>query len=292
MRHPLAACFEFEAQGGLPRVRLGSRADHRHTVTTRLLHPGNRTFPTATRWVSNVPRTTVTTRRVHRLPQRQLDAYDSGKSGKDCGVRPPKRQCLSIRLPSAFEIACCEREGRMNPRRLYRIVLGLCFVLLFGVAVAQQSKQDPVYFPAPGTPGWKVTAKETLGAYSFSVGVRQPGGGVEPHRHSREDESFYVLEGQFEFRIGERGERVILADPGSFVFAPRGIPHAFKNVGTTPGKFLVVVSPAGLEKFFDERTALGKEIPTTDPSYAARSKALNEKYGLEYSSDWSFPPAN
>ena len=52
----------------------------------------------------------------------------------------------------------------------------------------------------------------------------------------------------------------------------------------------MIVSPAGLEKFFDERTALGKELPTTDPSYAARYKALTEKYGLEYSSDWLFSP--
>ncbi len=89
--------------------------------------------------------------------------------------------------------------------------------------------------------------------------------------------------------MGERGERVIVAAPGSFVFAPRGIPHTFKNVGTTPARTLVIISPAGLEKFFEERNALGKELPATDPSYPSRNKALNEKYGLEYRSDWSFP---
>jgi uncharacterized RmlC-like cupin family protein len=118
----------------------------------------------------------------------------------------------------------------------------------------------------------------------------QPGAGSVPHRHSREDETFYVLDGQVEFKIGERGERVIKGDPGSFVFAPRGIPHAFKNVGTTPAKFLVIISPAGFEKFLQERAALEKEVPTTDPSHAAKRKALDEKYGIEYSRDWSFPP--
>jgi quercetin dioxygenase-like cupin family protein len=153
-------------------------------------------------------------------------------------------------------------------------------------AASASPKQDLVYVP-PGSLGVKVKGNDTLGAYSFTEGIAQPGSGPVPHRHSREDESFFVLDGELEFRVGER---VIVAAPGSFVFAPRGIPHTFKNVGTTPARFLVIVSPAGLEKFFDERTALGKEVPTTDPSYAARYKALTEKYGLEYSSDWSFPP--
>jgi quercetin dioxygenase-like cupin family protein len=182
----------------------------------------------------------------------------------------------------------------MKPRSLYLTVLCLCFVLLFGVAGAQQSKQsaspqrDPIYIP-PNSLGSKVESKDTLGTYSFREFMTEPGAGPVPHRHSREDESFYILDGQLEFRIGARGERIIIAAPGSFVFAPRGIPHTFKNVGTTPARALVIISPAGLEKFFPERTALGKEVPTTDPSYPGRSKALEEKYGLEYSSDWSFP---
>ena len=180
----------------------------------------------------------------------------------------------------------------MKPRHFFLTVLYFSFVLLFGIAGAQQSKQnaspqrDPMHIP-PNSPGWKVTGKDTLGAYSFVEGIAQPRTGPEPHRHSREDEAFYVLDGQLEFRVGER---IIVAAPGSFVFAPRGIPHTFKNVGTAPARYLVIISPAGLEKFFEERTALGKELPTTDPSYPGRYKALSEKYGLEYSSDWSFPP--
>ena len=181
----------------------------------------------------------------------------------------------------------------MKPRRYFLTVVCFCLVLLYSVAGAQQSKQsaspqrDPVYIP-PNSPGWKVKAKDTLGAYSFTESIVAPGTGPVPHRHSREDESFYILEGQFEFRIGERGERSIVAAPGTFVFAPRGIPHTFRNVGTTPARILVIISPAGLEKFFEERTALQKEFPTTDPSYPSRDKALSEKYGLEYNNDW-FP---
>ena len=180
----------------------------------------------------------------------------------------------------------------MKPRNAYRTILGLCFVLLFGVAAAQQSRQsaEPKYIPA-GPPGWRVTGDNTLGAFSFSESIAQPGtAGPVPHRHSREDELWYILEGQLEFRIGERGERTFVAGPGETVFGPRGIPHTFRAVGTIPARYVFVVAPAGLEKFFAERAALGKEIPTTDPSYAGRYKVLTDKYGMEYSSDWSFPP--
>jgi quercetin dioxygenase-like cupin family protein len=183
----------------------------------------------------------------------------------------------------------------MKPRRLFRTVLYFCFVLLFGVAGAHEIKQDaspkrdPIYIP-PNSLGSKVKSEDTLGAYSFREFITPPGTGPVPHRHSREDESFYILDGQLEFKIGERGERLIVAAPGSFVFAPRGIPHTFKNVGSTPARALVIISPAGLENFFEERNALQKELLTTDPSYPGRDKALSEKYGLEYSSGWSFSP--
>jgi quercetin dioxygenase-like cupin family protein len=148
-------------------------------------------------------------------------------------------------------------------------------------------KREPIYIP-PNSVGWKVKSEDTLGTHSYGEFIVEPGTGPVPHRHSREDESFYILDGQLEFRMGERGERLIVAASESFVFAPRGIPHTFKNVGTTPARVLVIISPAGLERFFAERDALQKELPINDPSYPTRDKALSEKYGLEFSSDWSF----
>jgi mannose-6-phosphate isomerase-like protein (cupin superfamily) len=183
----------------------------------------------------------------------------------------------------------------MKLRMLFLSTLCCCFIVARSVDAQQQQQSPPqpatsqralVYLP-PDSPGWKVTAKDTLGAYTLAESIVQPQTGPEPHRHSREDEAWYVLEGQLEVRVGER---VMVAAPGAFVFAPRGIPHNYKNVGTTPAKALVIRAPAGLEKFFEEREALTKELPTTDPAYPGRYKALAEKYGLEYSSDWSFPP--
>ena len=72
-----------------------------------------------------------------------------------------------------------------------------------------------------------------------------PSTGPEPHRHSREEEGFYILEGQYEFRVGTQ---VIKAGPGDFLFAPRNVPHTYKNIGTMPSRHLTIISPAGLER--------------------------------------------
>ena len=114
-------------------------------------------------------------------------------------------------------------------------LLLLCAILAaWSNAQAQEVKPNgsqlqPVYSPANPKGGWKVKSQETRGAYSVLESVVQPSTGPEPHRHSREDEGFYILEGQYEFRVGAQ---VIKAGPGDFLFAPRNVPHTYKNVGT------------------------------------------------------------
>src|SRR5262245_19057700 len=143
-------------------------------------------------------------------------------------------------------------------------------ILAWSQSGAQQSKPGaaaPLHIPANAKGGWKIRAAETQGTHSILESVVPPGIGPEPHRHSREDEGFYVMEGQYEFRVGDQ---VIPATAGAYLFAPRDIPHTYRNVGSTPSRHLTIISPAGLEKFFEERTALIKEVPTTDPAYPAR----------------------
>jgi mannose-6-phosphate isomerase-like protein (cupin superfamily) len=67
------------------------------------------------------------------------------------------------------------------------------------------------------------------------------------HRHSREDEVSYVIEGTF--RIW-RGEEVFDLGPGGVALLPRDQAHTFQNVGPTTGRLLTVITPAGLERFF------------------------------------------
>lgn len=149
----------------------------------------------------------------------------------------------------------------MTPRNAYRSIFGLCFVLLIGVAVAQQNSQraQPKSLSA-GPSGWRLTADDTVGAFSFGEIIVQPGTGPEPHRHSREDELWYVLEGQLEFRIGDRGEQVIVAGPGTTVFGPRGIPHTYKALGTTPARYVISSRPEDLRNFSQRELRSAKKL--------------------------------
>jgi quercetin dioxygenase-like cupin family protein len=95
----------------------------------------------------------------------------------------------------------------------------------------------------------KLAGADTGGSYAILEEVTQPRGGPPLHRHKREEESFYVLEGDYIFEVD--GKR-FPAGPGSSVFAPRGTAHAFRNVGKNAGRMLVMVQPAGLDDFLTE----------------------------------------
>jgi mannose-6-phosphate isomerase-like protein (cupin superfamily) len=101
----------------------------------------------------------------------------------------------------------------------------------------------------------KVTSDQTGGAYSLFEVTTQPREGPPPHIHHREDEAFYVLEGEYEFLSGEG---IIRAGAGSLLRVPRGALHAHKNVGEGVGRLLATQTPGGLyERFFEE---VGEEV--------------------------------
>lgn len=74
-----------------------------------------------------------------------------------------------------------------------------------------------------------------------------PGFAAPWHRHTKEDEITYVIEGSF--RIW-RDDEVLDIGPGDVALLPRNQAHTFKNVGATEGRILTVITPAGLEEFF------------------------------------------
>ena len=75
-----------------------------------------------------------------------------------------------------------------------------------------------------------------------------------------EDETFYIVDGQFEFRVAGQ---TVHAGAGCTLVAARGTPHAFRNVGDAPGKMLIIVRPAGFEKFIEEFSTLPVDGPLT-----------------------------
>ena len=94
------------------------------------------------------------------------------------------------------------------------------------------------------------------------------------HRHTREDEYSYVLEGRMGALLGDD---VVEAGPGELVFKPRNQWHTFWNAGDEPCRILEIISPAGFERFFRELSDMGG-VTQVDPAVLAQ---LNDRYGLE-----------
>jgi mannose-6-phosphate isomerase-like protein (cupin superfamily) len=98
------------------------------------------------------------------------------------------------------------------------------------------------------------------------------------HRHTREDEYSFVLEGRMGALLGDE---VVEAGPGDLVYKPRNQWHTFWNAGDEPCRILEIISPAGFERFFMELDALGGALNAA-PEALAR---LSEAYGLEMQPD-------
>jgi quercetin dioxygenase-like cupin family protein len=126
------------------------------------------------------------------------------------------------------------------------------------------------------------TGEDTDGRYALWEAIVPPGGGPPPHVHSREEEGFYVLEGEVTFRVGE--ERIV-ATAGTFANMPVGTPHSFKNEGDRPARMLISVAPAGLERmFFECGVPLAEGATTALPptrEEIERLLAVAPRYGVE-----------
>ena len=126
------------------------------------------------------------------------------------------------------------------------------------------------------------TGADTDGRYALWEAIVPPGGGPPPHVHSREEEGFYVLEGEITFTVN--GERVV-AKAGTFANMPVGTPHSFKNESSQPARMLISVAPAGLEKmFFEIGVPLAEGATTALPPTKAEIEkllALAPRYGIE-----------
>ena len=131
---------------------------------------------------------------------------------------------------------------------------------------------------------YKITSERTGGAYSLFEVVSQPQGGPPPHIQHREDEAFWVLEGEYEFLVEGRTMRM---PAGSLLYIPKGNLHAHKNVGAGTGRMLVSQTPGGLhECFLEELGGAAKDTlspVSKEPQNVQRIGTIAAKYGIEIS---------
>ena len=92
-----------------------------------------------------------------------------------------------------------------------------------------------------------LAGEQTGGALTVMLDESPPGSGPPFHVHSQEDEWFLVVEGRISYFADGRWTEV---GPGGAVYLPRGRPHTYRNVGTTPSKHWILTAPSGFEKFF------------------------------------------
>lgn len=120
----------------------------------------------------------------------------------------------------------------------------------------------------------KAGTGETRGALSVFESVHAPRSGPPKHTHRREDELWWVLDGCYRFQVGDD---FVDLERGGMAFGPRDVPHAFQNTGDTPGRLLVIATPAGIEEFFERSAAL--RATAADPEQIAE---VASAFGIDF----------
>jgi len=120
----------------------------------------------------------------------------------------------------------------------------------------------------------RIHGRDTGGVVSAVESHDVPGGGPPPHIHHREDETFQVLDGDYEFTVAGK---TLAAPKGTTIFAPRGIPHTYRYLGQVHGRLMCVITPAGFEGFFEEIGAMTPQQQQDIPHVMEIAK----RFGLE-----------
>ncbi|PIG93027.1 cupin domain-containing protein [Gloeocapsopsis sp. IPPAS B-1203] len=140
---------------------------------------------------------------------------------------------------------------------------------------------------------FKTLSEDTPGELSVIEITAAPQSGPPLHKHP--PEVFYIVDGEFEF-YGASPEDTVKATTGDFIHIPSGAPHAYKNVGTTPGKYLLFTSIAGnpgqlwFQKFeYEISNSLGNRVTdetsaSTIPKFSDNKSmaTIARKYGIEF----------
>lgn len=127
------------------------------------------------------------------------------------------------------------------------------------------------------------TGEDTHGQFALIEQVDRRGNDAPPHIHHREDEIFYVLEGEIVFSVGDR---TIKGTPGTMIFLPRDVRHSF-TIESEKIRMLILVTPSGFEAWFKEFGVPAPAMtlpPANEPAYGEVQRMLEAapRYGLEF----------
>lgn len=122
----------------------------------------------------------------------------------------------------------------------------------------------------PSGPGrdliFKLTGEETNGAFDYFTVQVAPHGGPPLHVHHAQEETLHVIKGEFKVRVGEEFAHL---SPGGFAYMPSGLPHAFLNLTDEDAEVIVVYTPGGGHKFYEEMGPLARSGKASHAAIAA-----------------------
>ena len=177
------------------------------------------------------------------------------------------QQIIELEINSS---AASKAEGNMNPAELVAFSQG------------RQSLDRSVWYNG-SLMTFLATGEDTHGQFALIEAVARKGNVPPPHIHHREDEIFYVLEGEV---IVSVGDRTIKGTAGTMVFLPRDVPHSF-TIESEQSRMLILLTPAGLERWFKEFSVPAQAMtlpPADEPAYGEVQRMLEAapRYGLEF----------
>jgi len=136
------------------------------------------------------------------------------------------------------------------------------------------TRNDDLFYFFGTTTSLRATSATTGGAFGLVEGHEMPPGFESPyHMHTKEDEAFYVLEGEIAFIVGGQW---MVGGPGTYAFGPRNIPHGFTVVSETPARMLLLATPGGFENFVNDLRQ-----PELAPPDMGLVMAAAARYGIE-----------
>ena len=116
---------------------------------------------------------------------------------------------------------------------------------------------------------FKVTGDDTGGAFDYFIVEIAPKGGPPLHVHYKQEETIHVLKGRYKVQIGDE---ISYLEEGGFAYLPSNVPHAFLNLTDEPGEIIVVYTPGGGHKFYEEFGPIARSGPpdpkVTGPLFA------------------------